>query len=75
MSTKYNALIVTFEHAIHEKDLEKWADALRMFRLVLSVEPAIEEDYTVDAARDQVRRELQDEMKAVLFPHLKKRAR
>jgi hypothetical protein len=66
MTTRYNAVLVTFENEIREDDLENWINAFRMFHHVVDVRPVAENSFEHITAREQayfqLRRELQDSL-------------
>ena len=67
MTDRYNTLTVVLEREIREDDAEKYIDAIRMIKGVLSVKGNVA-DYEEYMATERVRRELGEKIWEVLYP-------
>ena len=72
MTTRYNALLVTFEEEIREDDLENWISAFRMFYKVIDVKPAAEATIEHYTAREQAYHQIRSELHEVMYPKRKR---
>ena len=67
MTDRYNTLTVVLEREIREDDAEKYIDAIKMIKGVLSVKGNVA-DYGEYMAIERVRRELGEKIWEVLYP-------
>lgn len=68
MTDRLNGVYVTFNREIREDDAQCIIDAIKMIKHVADVKPFVS-DMTIDAAKHQVKHELQKKLIDVVVDH------